>query len=219
MDTVSVDMSQWKHRLVAELTRDKKKTAVLGILALVGVIVVARLAFTGAAKPSAASAAATATLVPPTGLPQTPGQVPCTPGQPRRGQRAREAYLAAMDRTIDRDLFQPNLDYFPVKLTARSTVTVPAEPVGPGFFDKVGEYLAETQRAHGERLAHIQNIRAQAQALSLTSTMLGDSPAAMISGRVLHVGEYISGFRVEQIGSSKCSLVRDGVRVELHMER
>jgi len=62
-------------------------------------------------------------------------------------------------------------------------------------------------------------VRAQAQALSLQSTIVGDVdvPTAIINGEVLRVGDLINGFRVVDIAARTCTVEKANLRITLEM--
>jgi len=202
----------WTQRLVQEVQRDKKRTAILGLLALVGLFVTARVVLKNTPKRAKAVAqpAASASDA------GAAGASPWLRRDPRADRARREEYLASMDRRIARDLFKPRLEYFPPAGGA-SRVTVPAAPAGPGWFGEVQDLAAERDRGQQARQAHASGIRAEAGSLSLTSTMMGSAPMAVINGRVLRPGDVINGFHLVSISSRKCALMKEEVTLELYM--
>ncbi|MBT8485293.1 MAG: hypothetical protein HKO59_01085 [Phycisphaerales bacterium] len=55
--------------------------------------------------------------------------------------------------------------------------------------------------------------------LRLQGTFLGSDPRALINNRIFVIGDTIRGFRVEAIAKRQVTLVKDGVRFDLEMER
>jgi len=208
-------ISVWASRLKRELKRDKKRTAVMVLLLVMGGSVGGRLVITrdvpervGAAesagagganreKPSSGRGAGAALLEQP-------------------GQAQREQYLAQMDRTITRKLFTPVLELY------RPAEGEPAGAhdgqAGGGWFGRAHEWIKRKRQVQADRLSQIAAVRTQARTLSLQSTMLAASPTALINDRVLRVGESISGFCVKSIGAACCVLSKDGVEVELRLK-
>lgn len=218
MAAETVNIVDLKRRLFVELKRDKPKTVALAALLAIAGIVCGRLVIRHSLPGTAAAAqpGGDSLLVPPG---ENGAAAPAAaPVEARRSARdaRRQEYLSNLDRTITRDLFEPRLEYFPL-LAGRTAVAV-GGAAGPGWFTAVRKRVLEKQRAQSERLAHINAIRMQAEALSLTSTILGDSPAAVIDGQVVHKGEAISGFTIVGIGSKKCLLSKAGVLVDLIMK-
>ena len=63
-----------------------------------------------------------------------------------------------------------------------------------------------------------REIFAQAQALSLQSTIISDVPMAIINGCVVRLGERTaSGFEVIEISACACTVMKDGVKVTLEI--
>ncbi|KPK86306.1 MAG: hypothetical protein AMJ81_01630 [Phycisphaerae bacterium SM23_33] len=220
MDAEKRNMADLKGRLTAQLKRDKKKTAVLLVLLVVGGIVGIRAVLKRGAPGAAAAAVVSQAAPGPASSQQDDGMdgLASRLGMSARNSDAtRQQYLANLDRTIARDLFRPNLAYFPPR--PGKTVGGVAAPAESGWFGAVRERVLERQRAQSEHVARVRDVCLEAQKLSLTSIMLGGMPAAVINGRVVRKGEIIGGFRLESIGSSKCTLSKDGVLVDLMMER
>ena len=94
----------------------------------------------------------------------------------------------------------------------KSYVQVEPEPVKENPTTKPSQAMidmAEVARA----------VRAQADGLSLQSTMIGSSPSAVINGHVLRVGDYIEGFRVIGIHPRSCDVKKKGIEVSLGMKK
>jgi hypothetical protein len=214
MAGTTVNIADLKRRLFAELKRDKRKTIVLAALLAIAGIVCGRLVIRHSLPSAAAAQMAGDSLLPPSAQGGSPAPAPVDARRSDRGAR-REAYLRNLDRRITRDLFEPRLEYFPL-LPGKTAVAVGT--IGPGWFAAVRDRVLERQRAQSEHLARINAVRMQASALSLTSTILGDAPAAVINGQVVHKGEAISGFKIVDIGSKRCLLSKEGVLVELIMK-
>ena len=208
------DNQNWTSRLKAEIKRDKKKTVILAALLIVAGIAGGRMLVSsrGPRQARAADPAATA---------ETPSLLRTDQAKAGRLSGAeRETYLSSMDRQIGRDLFQPRLEYFALQDGTNSeTMLVSVEEEPTELFGQIGRWVAQKHQAQRELQGRVTVIGAQAQALSLESTMLGASPTAIINGQVLRKGEWVSGFRVERIQSDACVVSKDGVEVELHMKR
>src|ERR1039458_8912252 len=97
------------RKLVAELTRDKKKAVILGVLVLVGVVFTIK-AFVHGGGP------ATAAATPLAGK----DSLTCAPkvqddpvDRDLKAKARRDLYIQQMDGSITRDIFLANLDLFP----------------------------------------------------------------------------------------------------------
>jgi hypothetical protein len=108
-------------------------------------------------------------------------------------------YLGPIDTTIKRDIFAANPKYFPP--VVKPDVASHAAPSG---MDDI----------NAERAA----IQAKALELALQSTVVSANPTAIIEGQVLHVGDWVNGFRVVEIGSRQCTLEKSGVKVTIEMK-
>lgn len=190
----------WKERIVAELTRDKRKTAVLAVLFLAAAIVIGRLVLKQTSSAPAQAAARTAVpAAAPAARPPVPAR-PAKPAKPAPGPEKKVARPVAMvDITLDRDIFCPNPEYFPLHQGKSGTVLPTTGP--------------------SKKEDHQRIVAAQAKSLDLQSTIGGDSGAAIINGRVLRVGDWISGFKLVAIRSGACVLAKDGVDVELALKQ
>jgi len=192
-----------KERLLGELKRDRKKVAILGVLLTVLVVVGGRevlkrlrpakagAAVTPAPARSEADSVAGAGRTPPAGLNDKDGGAGESNGLP-----------ALQNLVVDRDLFTPNPIFYPPRQKRR-----PAPKVTP------------VDDAAARREAEKRAVQAQAQALTLQSTVVGAVPTAIVNGRVLRVGDWITGFRVVEIGSRTCIIEKQSMRVTLEMSK
>ena len=196
------EQRSWVDRIRVELTRDLKKTIILGTLALVLVALTLREVLRRSSPASASAAVAVA---------GTPSQA-SHPGQAPRASargRTRDTNEIALPTSgpaefpqtvVDRDLFTPEVAYFPPK----------AKPKPAPVVRRVDDGVAR-------REAQERAIRTQARALSLQSTVSGDAPTAMINGEVLHVGDEIAGFRVVKITTRSCTVRKENLLILLEM--
>jgi hypothetical protein len=192
-----------KDRLLAGLRRDPKKASILGVLALVFLIVGVREVARRTGSPSAGSAATSrvSDAGGATGLPG-PANALQAPGLPKGGNRQADSSTAIQKVPVDRDIFTPNVAYFPV-----------GEKTEPGTVVSSTQVIDPTAKAEAAR----QEVQARAKALSLQSTVIGAVPTAIVNGRVLRVGDWISDFQVVEINSRSCQLEKSGIRVVLEM--
>lgn len=192
-------MANFMKRLLAELKRDRKKTAVMAILLLVALVAVGRLFLRSAVPTKAAAAAPAAGKAAPAARASSAQR--SDSGEDRSGESGRERvkYLGPIDTTIKRDIFAANPKYFPA--VVKPDVASHAAPSG---MDDI----------NAERAA----IQAKALELALQSTVVSANPTAIIEGQVLHVGDWVNGFRVVEIGSRQCTLEKSGVKVTIEMK-
>jgi len=218
MQRTSINTTDWKQRLKAELARDKKKTGILAALLLVAGILGGRLVITHSLPSDASADQPGAAASPAPGDADADRQAPAPRGESGdNGDSARrDQYLAHMDRAIGRDLFAAKLSYFP-PLPGAESLAVGNAQGDPGWFGMVQQLVLRKQQAGSDELSRVNAIRAQADDLSLQSTMLGSSPTALINGQVLRQGDYVSGFQIKRIAANRCLVCKDGVDVELRM--
>ncbi len=189
-----------KNRLVADLKRDKKKTAVLGILVIVALVVVLKTVLKGGspARPRTVAAAPAQS---------SDSSIRSLPNDPVQMARAlsREKDSAQKERPrIDRDIFKPDPQYFPPRVKKDT---------------KTDAQQKESSNQKQQRIeAHRQMVLAQSKALSLQSTVVSDVPIAIINGKVLREGEWISGFKVVDITARSCEVKKEGVSIILTMK-
>lgn len=186
--------SDWKQRLLAELRRDKKKTAILSLLLVAGLVVGARQA-SKLLGPSQAQASAGSALLYPSGKADS---VPAAAGAAEQDRKG--AYIRQADRQITRDVFAVRLDLF------APDETVEPVKVTPASAPSVDEEQAKTRR-----------VANQAQILALQSTVTGENATAVINGNVLRVGEQVHEFRILEIQDQSCVIEKDGVKLTLTM--
>lgn len=215
----------WKQRLKAELQRDKKKSIAMLALLIIGGIVIGRtVVMHGLPEKADASSPTgqTAIVAQPTHGSSANAWTPDAMGAPRSTITARrEEHLATLDRSIVRDLFRPDPQMFPPQNASANLASIVVRDPNEAteWFEQVGVWIDQKQQAQHDEVARARAIETQAGALSLQSIMLGDSPSALINGRVLRTGEWISGFQIKSIGPDGCIITREGVDVKLRMRR
>lgn len=189
------NMTDWKQKIIAEMNRDKKKTAVLSALVVIAGIVGARMLLTKSAPQATVAAAA---AVPAASAVFPPAAAFAAPSARSADEARIRAHMDQLGRTIRRDLFVPDIRHFP-PAPARAKSGGPAK-------------AADTRRSTKEF------IEGQAGKLTLQSTIVSANPIAIINGQVLRVRDVIDDFTVTKITSRNCVVERDGVAVTLHMK-
>lgn len=202
-----MNVPNWKQRLTAEMKRDKKKAAVLAVLCVVGGIVIGRLVMKqfSPSKANAASGPSATAVTPSSSMSSSmsPAMTSQGRGQGDNSRKWRE-YIAKLDTRVSRDIFLPDESVFPPHTEKKSVPQNVVIEKGPTDEEKF-EAMKKT-------------ILAQAQALTLQSTIVSSIPTAMINNRVLRKGDLISGFRVVRITPRTCSLMKDEITVTLGMK-
>jgi hypothetical protein len=181
------------RRLVAEFRRDRRRLTVLGALLLLGIVLTIRSANTAGPSPAqAATPLRTAAALSSEADEETI----------RANNTLRMDYLRRLNRNQTRDLFQPNEMFFPLP-----PAPVKAAPVVEAVTEVSADLQLEIQRRH---------VLKDAQSLKLQSTMLGSrGSVASINDNTLAIGDVISGFRVIDIQSNRCTVEKNGVTVML----
>jgi hypothetical protein len=185
-----------RDRLLAELKRSPKKTVVLaglvGLLAIVAGRELVRRVTPSSARAAARPSQPTASREPA----RKPGPAGAAAASP-----APAPLPGGGDPVVDRDIFKPNVAYF-APLAQRAKPAPTAAPVD-----------MEAARREAERRA----VQAQAQALRLQSTVVGEASVAIVNGQLLRKGDWISGFQVVEITAHTCTVEKKGMRVTLEM--
>ncbi|MHC4982553.1 MAG: hypothetical protein ACYTF6_05220 [Planctomycetota bacterium] len=200
-----MNLAEIKAQFVAELKADKRKAGLVSLLLVVAVFVGLRLTLRqggeDAAPPAKASASVSTSNLPPEG---SGGQAAGPAKSTSRAQR-KEDYIRNLDRTIARDIFEPNPVFFPVRDMRKITRTS-------------GQSARRTSAAD-QRQAHEKFIREQAKLLKLQSVVVGDMPTAIINDRVVRLGDWINGFKLVKISPQSCVVCKEDVEVPLKMEK
>ena len=201
MAKTKTKQADWKQRLLCELRRDKKRAVVLALLLVVALIVVGRQLLKSA-PPSKVRAAAAAPAV--ADGPAAQYVEPVGPVEP--GRPAPDVSTPGPEEQTDwathRDIFVPELDLFPPR----------QEPTD------AGKATVTSAPSAAHMAAKTQAIKAQAEALVLQSTVLCERPMAIINGKVLSIGDWISGFEVVSIRARACDVKKDDVEITLEMK-
>lgn len=222
-----------------QLAADKKKTAVMGVLLLVLVVVIARL-FGSNGPPDAeaealipvAAAPAPApdpTLVRPTPLPVMPpaGASVSAPGGtnvPGIGSgywtSGKTVAVDTMPRDLARDPFDTTAwDKFKRANSPQGAATAEGKskkrPKTTSIMDQIRKQFAEYQQV---KQAESEKFSTELSSLELQSTMTGTRRSAYISGRLVHEGDMIDGFTVVQILDREVRLSKSGVNGKVRMK-
>jgi len=231
-------------RFKAEMAADKKRATVLGVLLLVLVGVTGRLLIGGkspetvVAQPalavagssvgaSAVGAVALETpLIRPTlenpapapsvGTPAVPVSPDSVPAQPQDvAKTPAPVEIEPGPKQVTRDLFASAAwSSFPSARRTGTTQPADEDEAMGGFWTRIAANLAD--RGVEQRI-ELQRIEALAQELRVEATMSGDTPAAYISGRLVHVGDTIRSFSVVSIDERCVTLALDGHHVRLRI--
>ncbi|MEI7837009.1 MAG: hypothetical protein WCK05_11460 [Planctomycetota bacterium] len=189
----------WQERLGYEFRRNKSKSVILTILLVVGLVMVAKLVFK---KTPVAAQGGSPGLVAAQANPDGPAPSLAGPGQ---GESSGEKLVAGGgSRTL------PN--------SSRPPVAVKVEFLRDIFRpDPVVFTAKEDSEASTPDDARIQ-VRLEANALRLTSTMVGEVSCVTVNGQLLRINDWVDGFQVLSISKGSCVVIKKGIRIQLDME-
>jgi len=196
-----------KKRLIAEISRDKKKAVILGSLFAVAVFFVGKMLLKG--SPEQVSAAHNPATMAPAVMPMLPGAGNATARTlSTKSPKTKDSNGPVEVKKITRDIFMPNPSLFP-KIKKKKTTDV-----------KGNVQVVETAQTKkdAELKQKKELIRKQGAELHLESMITGRVPIAIINGTVLGLDGAINGFRIVKIGSRACVLEKEGFTVTLTME-
>jgi len=196
--------AMWKARILAELQRDKKKAVILGVLFLITVTLFGKMLLKGSPAPAAADKPAGASPSDSQGGPENdaPKSPPIGRGLPD-SVTDRAVIPENLSDMITRDIFRPDEKSFPLVKPDKAKVIKP----------KTGSKRVTDKEAKQKQ------IQAEADELHLESTLTGRRPIAIINGKVVPKDGLIAGFRVAEISLRSCVVEKDGVRLELTMDK
>ena len=191
------EQSSLVDRLKAEFKYHPKKAVILGVLVLILTGLSVRVLVQPRGPARANAAIGPSARVP---APAAPEAAPTA--SKKRGAATSQPEIASkrVKPVLVRDLFTADGAYFPAHRRTKPVKVV----------QRVDDGLARQK-------AQERAIRAQAQALTLQSTMVGREPTAIVNGEVLGVGDVIDGFRVVQITTRSCTLEKMNLRILLEM--
>ncbi len=185
------------------MTSDRRKFSAMCVLAVVGLLLWARLLLlndvprTGLAEPNET------TLDTTTGTSETNAT-----GKANRPsiESASVVYLDASTE-LARNFFKVPEAMFP-----QTEQATPVDDTTPKSQTDTPEDPVEAERLR------VGGIEAEAASLRLGSLILGAAPAAVINDRVVREGGQVDGFVLERVLKRSVILIKDQVRVELKMD-
>lgn len=191
------------QRFKAEMKADPKRTGVMIVLLTVAAVMGTKMFL---ARPGPQSAQAAPDVLP--AAVADPREATPTMDSSQAQRAALDAYLAQVESTVSRDLFDLQLESYELTELALS------EQSQEKSVRKQADDAAVLARKQAE-----QQIRRLAENLKLQSTMPGPSPSAIINGQVVGQGDSLEGFTITQIGRGSCLVRQSDVDVMLYMEQ
>jgi hypothetical protein len=182
-------MSPSIKRIKRQLMADKKKLGMLMTLMALGLLLWGRLLLQPVPRTAVADPKTIALAAP----------APMST-EPVIHHTARRTVHASLKSSVDRDLFAIRSELFP---------------------RTEGQDIPETGKSQTQTSDDSQHqsraIEAQAKALKLQSTLLGNRPRALINGVLLEVGQTIAGFEVIQIAPRQVTIRKNDTLIQLEM--
>jgi len=201
MNARAVNMDGLARRLKAEIIRDKRKILVLAAALLVALFMALRLATNvPSAVKGSAIAVPSARAV---GVDEGPSPEGTAPGPGGSREAARIEHIRQLDRSLKRDLFAPSPKCFP-------PLKRPASPA---------RAVATTQPGADSAEARKDRIQAEAEQMTVMSTMVSSNPTAIVDGKILGIGSRHKGFEVVEINAREIVMVKEAVTVMLPLRR
>lgn len=192
--------------LKQDFAKNRTKTFVLGVLVLVMAVLVGRL-FIGS-TPRAATAMSDLVVPVPEADPAAQVQIEQRLKQSRQlWQVLREKRGATPAETF---LLDPAF-----YVRDASHISVPLQPRIEPITEKSPPKSVDEQVVAGR----IAKLKEEASALHLQSTVMSETPLAVINSEILRVGEMIRGFRVVAIRARQVTLEKNGITLTLEMAK
>ena len=183
-------MSGWYQRIKRRLGADRKQAAIVLGLAAVLLLLWGRLLLKNVPRTALADPADQASAA----AADNPDPIPGASAH-------RRVVRVELPDHVTRDLFALDWSRFPrADAGAGSVRTGPKSGDGPA--DEGAGTVAVMQAA---------------QALKLQSTVLGESPRALINGRFVAPGQMIEDFVLKEVGPREVVLEKEGIEVRLAM--
>jgi len=201
------------EQIKRDFTRHRKKTAVLGVLALLMCVLIVKAVFDMRPQVAVALPSTTNNPVAEAGD-DTEVEAVVDPGE--RIRQSQELWKVLREkRGLDSvNAFRFDASYFPVDPSRR----LQAETDHVATPDLTPTTKVSTEEI--EQAARIRDIHEQARGLIVRSTVVGNAtskPVAVINDRVLSVGDCISGFKITSIQARKVEFEKDGIPVAINM--
>ncbi len=217
--SVAAANGNWLATMKAHLAADKRKTAALGVLTLVMLGVWGRLYLKSSDGTATTVAALSPELVAAVSIPDA-GTTHREPEMDEpsvhdsRGARATPVVdIRKANRQLSRDFFASDWNQFAVAAGSEPAADG-KRAAAPGAWERVA---ASVRRERDRKRREAELVRNKAANLTVQSTIIGDRSSAVISGHLVHVGDSIDGFEVDEIAARAVAVRKDGVRVTIRM--
>ena len=186
------------EKIRSVISHDPKRNGLLAGLGIIMLVLWGRLLLNGPASATASlirrSVAAISEPPIPTSHASTSNPVLDWLGKPRG--------------IVDRNLFAIHLDYY-----ARAD---DRKSIADGNDDATTTPTAEADQKREQQIL-LENLQTQAAKLKLQTTLMGDTPRAMVNGQLVQAGDAVEGFKVVKIEARQIVVQQDGVTLEISM--
>ncbi|GIW76217.1 MAG: hypothetical protein KatS3mg104_1280 [Phycisphaerae bacterium] len=218
MNRSSVQLPEW---LPESLRDDPRKTGILGVLLLVLLVVLLRYWLWGGGPTSVqASSGIKPKLNQQTGSSST---IRTNAIRSATAPNKLRQWLETPVNSVSRNLFVIQTEFYPTK-TAKS---VSSEPESGEFWEEVEKLRSFEADQKRRQDILIQNLQREAAKLRLQSTVMGPEPQAIIGGSLVKKGDVVASdrpgvgvqFRVLAIEARRVILEREGIKLELRMQK
>lgn len=213
-------VSTWQQKLTTAIKSDPKRSGVLAIL-LVVLLVAAGRAALGAKTPVVTKASAVTAKGGRTDNAREPRSA-----NRRDGHAAMRRWLAGPAPKVNRNLFAAHIDHYP-QLSGRRGKNSQNGTKDLSPEEKLNRLSADEAK---ERQTLTDRLQLEARQLSLTSTVTGATPKALINGQMVKEGDVVAsgsgdsqasesgdGFRVLRIEARRVIIEREGIKLEILM--
>jgi len=142
-------------------------------------------------------------------IPPAPFDVPATPspGDATTGSLVKTTRVDDAPKPLARDLFSTNAWFSFPKAGDKATSRPAYYDGGEDFWNRVAAGLA-ARRLHANK--ELDDLETEVRELKLGATLIGPTPTAYISGRLVHIGDEIQGFSVVTIEDRAVHLAKHG---------
>ncbi len=198
------------HDLTKSLKADPKKTGSLAVLMLLLAVLVGRQFMGKKGDPSSAGAATVGNKLETAVSSKGTANGKTVSLNVDALSKWSETALAP----ISRNLFAVRMEYFPLDNSRTSQNGANDE----AFWFRLEKSMSLRTDERQRRDNLVASFKADAEKLSLQSTMPGATPRAMINGELVGEGGVVANFRVTKIEARRVIIEREGIMLEIQMK-
>ncbi len=139
------------------------------------------------------------------------------PGDPKRVMQKLRDWMSKPVPPVSRNLFSTNLDFFPRDGSRKGEPGTNNAVADGSFWSNLEKSLLVQADLKDKRDTLQANYEAEAGKLRLDSIVMGQTPKAMIDGKLVSEGDVVALFAVQRIEARRIIVERDGFRFEITM--